>query len=417
MRPALVVEAVSKRFRVDRDRPTTLRERVLRPWTGQRARRVEIWALRDVSFCVERGRALGIVGHNGAGKSTLLRLLCGVGRPTRGRVVRSGAVAGLLELGGGFHPDLSGRENILTAGILNGLPRSEVQRRTPAIVEFAELEEAIDLPLRSYSSGMFLRLAFAVALELEPETLVIDEILAVGDARFQQKCLERIARFRAAGKTLVLTSHVPEQIRALCDEVLVLEEGRVMLQDAPEPALRCYSDLMRQRTERRLAAIAGRTTVPLSGPSGRGSRQGTQEAVVEAVRLCDAEGRALDRVVSGQSLAIELDYRLGCPVDDFAVSLGLYTAGHVKCWEMSLSSAAAVVGPLGTTGTLRCSVDCLALLPGSYAVNVGLYPPDFAFVYDYHWDMHVVWVHGQAAAPGTEVTGVIALAARWSRVG
>ena len=413
MAAALTVESVSKRFRVERDRPTTLRELLVRRWRGRGERAGELWALRDVSFAVEQGRALGIVGHNGAGKSTLLRLVCGVGRPTRGRVLRAGPVAGLLELGGGFHADLTGRENILTAGILNGLSRAEVRRREAAIVAFAELEEFVDLPLRTYSSGMFLRLAFAVALEFDPATLVIDEILAVGDARFQQKCLERIGAFRTAGRTLVLTSHVPEQIRALCDEVLVLEDGRVVLQDAPEPALRCYTDLMRRRTERRAAALGGSLSAPLP-PAGRGSRQGSGEAVVEALRLLDPQGRPLEALESGGGLVVEIGYRLVRPLEDLALSLGIYTAGHVKCWEASLASATAVFGLLGTEGTLRCELAGLPLLGGSYVVNVGLYPPDFAFVYDYHWDMHPLWVQAPAA-DGADVTGVVALRPRWSR--
>lgn len=415
MSVAVIVEGVSKRFHVERGGPTTLRELVLRPRRKAHTRRLEIWALRDVSVRVEAGRALGIVGHNGAGKSTLLRLICGVGRPTRGRVLRVGPVAGLLELGGGFHPDLTGRENILTAAILNGRSRGEARAREQAVIDFAELEDVIDLPLRTYSSGMFLRLAFAVALELDPATLVVDEILAVGDARFQQKCLERIRRFREQGKTLVLTSHVPEQIRALCDDVLVLEEGRVVLQDAPEPALRCYADLMRRRTERRTAALGASRGVSCVPPLPRGSRQGTGEVVVEALRVLDRQGRPVDGVASGDGLVVELEYRSARPLDDLAISLGVYTAGHVKCWETAFASAAVTFGPLGSGGTLRCCIERLPLLPGEYVVNVGLYPPDFTFVYDYHWDMHPLWVHGAPSTPGTEITGVTALTAWWSR--
>ena len=410
MPTALAVESVSKRFRVQRDRPTTLRESLVRRWHGGRERTTDLWALSDVSFAVEQGRALGIVGHNGAGKSTLLRLIAGVGRPTRGRVVRAGPVAALLELGGGFHPDLSGRENVLTAGILNGLSAAEVRWREPDIVAFAELEDAIDRPVRTYSSGMFLRLAFAVALELDPAILVVDEILAVGDARFQQKCLARIDACRGSGRTLVLTSHVPEQIRALCDEVLVIEEGRVVLQDAPEPALRCYADLMRRRTERR-AATRGATATP--APAAAGHRQGSGEVTIDVVRLLDDEGAELGVLGTGRRLVVELAYRVAEPVDDLALSVGLYTAAHVKCWEACLPSAVAVFGRLGTSGTWRCTLPPTALVGGPYVVNVGAYPRDFAFVYDYHWDMHPLWVEGPPA-DGADVTGVLALHAEWS---
>jgi lipopolysaccharide transport system ATP-binding protein len=222
---ALLAESVSKRFRIGTEGRTLLDAVRARPRGGSSRR--EVWALREVSFALEAGRTLGVIGHNGAGKSTLLRVLSGVTRPTTGRIVTGGPVHGLLELGGGFKHDLTGRQNLMTAGLLNGLTAAEVRAREREIVAFAELDDVIDHPVRTYSSGMFLRLAFAAAVHLDPTILVVDEVLSVGDARFQQRCLARIDRFRASGGTLVLASHVPEQIRALCDDVLVLDEGRM----------------------------------------------------------------------------------------------------------------------------------------------------------------------------------------------
>ncbi len=410
MAAALAVERVWKRFRVERDRPRTLRQAIERRARGDARRAREVWALRDVSFTVEDGRAVGIVGHNGAGKSTLLRLLCGVGRPTRGRIGRDRPVAGLLELGGGFHPDLTGRDNILTAGILNGLSRAEVRRREPDIVGFAELEDCIDVPVRTYSSGMYLRLAFAIAVELDPGILVVDEVLAVGDVRFQKKCLERIADYRRAGNTLVVTSHVPEQIRALCDEVLVLEDGEVVAHDAPEPALAYYTTLMERRTERRAADL---DVVPVPRPEpAEGTRHGTGEVVLERVRLRDDRGGAVGVLGIGRRLVVELDYRVVRPVRDVALSVGLYTTAHVKCWETCLASATAMLGPLGETGTWRCELPPTAFVGGPYVVNVGVYPTDFAYVYDHHWDMHPLWIEG-AKRRGVDVTGVLALEPEW----
>lgn len=178
-----------------------------------------------MSFVVEHGTTFGIIGHNGVGKSTLLRLLCGLSYPFSGRIVREGRFSGILELGGGFNPELTGRQIVMTAGILNGLTPSEVKAREETIVSFAELERFIDQPTRTYSSGMYLRLAFAAAMEFEPSVLVLDEVLAVGDERFQKKCMDRIAKLKQAGTTLIVTSHSPDQIVTLCDNVLVLEEG------------------------------------------------------------------------------------------------------------------------------------------------------------------------------------------------
>jgi ABC-type polysaccharide/polyol phosphate transport system ATPase subunit len=291
----LSAESVAKRYRVRHQSPGTVRQTAIRWLRGERNAREVAWALRDVSFGVAQGRALGVIGHNGAGKSTLLRVLCGVTLPTSGRVVvRSGSVSGLLELGGGFHLDCTGRQNVMTAGLLNGLTAAEVRACEREIIAFAELEDVIDRPVRTYSSGMYLRLAFAAAVHFDPAILVIDEVLAVGDARFQQKCLARILAFREAGKTLILTSHIPEQIKSLCDDVMVLDEGRVVMRGAPKDALDCYDDLMRQRTERRARALRGEAA-PAPLPAGGGTRQGTQEGAIEAVRLHDLDGRVGSR--------------------------------------------------------------------------------------------------------------------------
>ena len=281
---AVAVEKVSKRFRVQRNRPMTLRDSVHQWLTRRHERASSFWALRDVSFSVEHGQVFGIIGHNGAGKSTLLRLLCGLGLPTLGRIVHSGQVSGILDLTSGFHGDLTGRQNITTVGILNGLTKREIKAREQGIISFAEMEEFIDQPVRTYSSGMHLRLAFAAATEFDPAVLILDEVLSVGDERFQKKCLDRIATFRNTGKTLIVTSHDAQQIQSLCDEVLVLEDGRVVMQGDPKSALSCYHDLMRLRTEKRIAQLSG-GTVTAALIVNQGSRQGTQEATIAATPL------------------------------------------------------------------------------------------------------------------------------------
>jgi lipopolysaccharide transport system ATP-binding protein len=406
----LTVESVAKRYRVRHARSATLGETAMRWLRAEWTPAEVVWALRDVSFSVEQGHALGVIGHNGAGKSTLLRVLCGVTLPTRGRVVHSGPVGGLLELGGGFHLDGTGRQNVMTAGLLNGLTAAEVRAREREIVGFAELEDVIDRPMRTYSSGMYLRLAFAVAVHFDPAILVIDEVLAVGDARFQQKCLARILAFREAGKTLVLTSHIPEQIKSLCDDVVVLDEGRVAMRGAPEDALRCYDDLMRQRTERRARALRSQAS-PAPLWNGGGDRQGTQEGSIEAVRLQDLEGRATEAILSGDGLEVELDLRLPAAGADFALGLGLYNADRDKCFEVLIESGLAKFGALAERATLRCLLPGLPLLPGRYAIAVGLYPPGCDYIWDYHWEMHKVQIMGERSCE--RVSGVLDLHPRW----
>ncbi len=224
MAAALEVRGVSRSFRrTSADRAWTWQEALVRGW--RRPTVETFWALRDVSFSIAPGRMVGVVGHNGAGKSTLLRLVGGIGRPDAGQILVRGRLGALLELGAGFHAELTGRENAFITGVISGLTKAEVAAQFDEIVRFAELEDFIDSPLRTYSSGMIMRLAFAVAAHIEPEVLLIDEVLAVGDLAFQEKCLERIREFRARGCTILLVSHNHAQVSALCDEALWLRGG------------------------------------------------------------------------------------------------------------------------------------------------------------------------------------------------
>lgn len=218
---------LGKRFpRFTGERPRSVKEMLLRGLRGVRPHHT-FWALRYVDVEIGPGQMLGIIGHNGAGKSTLLKLLSGIGRPDEGSVETRGRIAGLLELGTGFHPDLTGRENVFVSGVISGLTRAEVSERFEEIVEFAELASFMESPLRTYSQGMKLRLGFAVATHTEPEVLVIDEMLAVGDQRFRQKCLDRIAGFRSAGCAIAFASHDLDPVRDLCDEAIRLHKGEV----------------------------------------------------------------------------------------------------------------------------------------------------------------------------------------------
>jgi lipopolysaccharide transport system ATP-binding protein len=240
MRDAIVVENLGKRyFRRDPNRPRTIHEVLLRGWRGMRAKET-FWGLRNLSFRVPRGKMLGVMGRNGAGKSTLLRILGGVDVHDEGRVQVNGRVGALLTLGAGFHPELTGRENVFVSGVVHGLTRAQVRARFDSIVAFAEMEQFIDSHVRIYSSGMAMRLRFAVAIHMEPEILLIDEVLSVGDAAFQQKCLERIRQFKASGCTIVLISHGLDQIREMCDKAICLEAGRIVAQGDPSFVVEQY---------------------------------------------------------------------------------------------------------------------------------------------------------------------------------
>jgi lipopolysaccharide transport system ATP-binding protein len=240
MKPAIVVKGLSKKFR---------RYDMRRPWTLQEAlqrglRRVKpsgyFWSLRDVSFAVSAGHAVGVVGPNGAGKSTLLRLIGGVGYPDHGTIQVNGRISALLELGAGFHYELTGRENVFVNGVIGGLSRREVRQQFDSIVDFSELNEFIDYPLHTYSTGMQVRLAFAIAIHVHPEILLIDEVLGVGDMAFQQKCLERISKFKASGCTIFVVTHDLDFVSSLCDEALFLRAGQLIAQGKTDDVIERY---------------------------------------------------------------------------------------------------------------------------------------------------------------------------------
>jgi homopolymeric O-antigen transport system ATP-binding protein len=236
---AIRLENVTQRFRLIRERPDTLRELFSKFFRHQSSYQ-DFEAVKDVSFEVPKGQMLGLIGRNGSGKSTLLKIVAGVYIPSAGSVQVHGSLAPLIELGAGFHHELTGRENILLNGLLMGYSKREMLERESRIIAFAEIEEFIDTPVKQYSSGMYMRLAFSVATEVDPEILVIDEILAVGDAGFQQKCFERIQSFKRAGKTILLVTHSMDQVQEYCDRAIWIDHGSIMADGAPEGVTQMY---------------------------------------------------------------------------------------------------------------------------------------------------------------------------------
>jgi len=240
---AIAVENVTQRYRVIQERPDTLRELFTRFFRHQ-AEVYEFEAVRNVSFTVSRGEMVGIIGRNGSGKSTLLKVVAGVYRPSAGKVRVAGTIAPLIELGAGFHGELTGRENILINGLILGYSKAEMIAREQKIIEFSEIGDFIDVPVKQYSSGMYMRLAFAVATEVDPDILLIDEILAVGDFAFQQKCKERLRSFRERGKTILFVTHSADDLVTLCDRAILLDQGVMMFDGPPKKALETYEALV-----------------------------------------------------------------------------------------------------------------------------------------------------------------------------
>lgn len=383
---AICVQNLGKRFaRPDPHRVWTLQETVMRPWVGRR-RAEPFWALRGISFRVEPGRMVGVVGRNGAGKSTLLRLVGGIGRPDEGKVSVEGRIGGLLELQAGFHSDLTGRENVFVSGVIRGLTRQEVAQRYSSIVAFSELEPFIDSPVRTYSSGMQMRLAFSVAIHAHPEVLLIDEVLAVGDLAFQRKCLDRVAELKSQGCAILLVSHDSSLTRELCDEAIWLREGQLVEHGPARDVVERYMAEMSDETLLRTPVHAP----VLVTPAGlelrvRDNRFGSLEGEIREVRLLGPGTVASSHFESGQPLSVEIDYfaqrSLTSPI--FGVTI-VHEDGRV-CYNASSEGSGAEVPTIQGRGRVAVSIDRLDLEAGLYFVDVGMYERRWAYAYDYHW--------------------------------
>ena len=385
MTDAIVVQGLGKRFRrYHADRPTTLKEAILR---GLRLTKPdEFWALRGISFGVAPARMVGVIGLNGAGKSTLLRLIGGVGRPDEGRAIARGRIGALLDLGTGFHPDLTGRENVFVNGVIAGLTRAEVTQRFDSIVDFAELEPFIDNPLRTYSTGMYMRLGFAIAAHIEPDILLIDEVLAVGDLAFQRKCLDRIARFKADGCTIVLVSHDADLVKRMCDEALWLHRGRLVAHGPADVVTGQYLAEIAAETRRRTPQAQPVARTP-AGAELRinENRFGSMEIEIVSVRLLDPAGQPVSELGSGDPLHIELEYRAPQPIARPIFGITISREDGLICYDTSTHTAGLHLATVQGPGRISFYLERLDLIGGQYYVDVGVYERDWAYAYDYHW--------------------------------
>jgi lipopolysaccharide transport system ATP-binding protein len=316
------------------------------------------WALRDISFEVPRGEVLGIIGRNGAGKSTLLKVLSRITEPTVGRVELRGRVVSLLEVGTGFHHELTGRENIYLNGAILGMTRREIARKFDDIVAFAEIEKFLDTPAKRYSSGMYIRLAFAVAAHLDAEILVVDEVLAVGDAAFQKKCLERMRALGNSGGTVLFVSHNMGTVASLCQTAVVLDQGRVV---GHGPAREQVRDYVGRLSERSAVDVAGRT-----------DRCGTGAARVTDVRFLDSDGRPVESVLAGEPLTVRLGYRAKAPLAALEVFVWVCNSQGANITILSSRHTGDLFPTVPARGHLDCTIPEVSLAPGSYLLNVSL---------------------------------------------
>jgi lipopolysaccharide transport system ATP-binding protein len=393
MKPGqIVVDRVARKFRVSANASRTLKDMVV---TRGRAPVTELWALRDVSLQAEPGEALALVGRNGSGKTTLLRIVSGIIQPTSGRVAVGGRIGSLLELGAGFHPDFTGRENVYLNGSIHGLSRARVRELMDEIVAFAELERFIDLPVRTYSSGMYMRLGFSVAAHIQADVLLLDEVFAVGDEEFQRKCFGKIAEFKRRGGTIVFVSHDAPAVERLCDRAVLLRQGEVAFDGPTREAIAQYRRLLAEdRSPDELAA---------------GLREwGSGEARIVEAKLLDTDGDERVQVAAGEALVVRLvvvsDQAMPAP----SVSIELRDDDGVVLGTVAQSTAE--LGWNGHAGTreLRFALEALPLADGRFHLRFSLVEPDGRLLHSLD-DAVRFFVF-----PTGVETGAVLLAGRWT---
>jgi len=395
---AVRVEDLSKRFRLYHERNQSLKAAVMR---RGRAAYEEFWALREVNLEVVAGTTFGLVGENGSGKSTLLKCIARILRPERGRVTTSGKVAALLELGSGFHPELSGRENIFLNGSILGLSRRQLQARFEEIVGFAGLDRFIDSPVKNYSSGMYVRLGFSVAINVDPDILLVDEVLAVGDAAFQRKCQEKFADFRKDGRTVVIVSHDSGSMRTMCDSVAWLDHGRVQNVGRPVDVVDSYIDEgLEERDDR---------TEDLSGQE----RWGSGEARLERVELLDAAGRPAVRFRTGDPVTIRQHYLVTERIDKPVFGLALEHIDGAYIWAHHSRAGDYVPESIEGRGYVDLVIPRLMLQPGTFELTASIVDYSMLHQFDFikrflRFDVE----HGSIVESG----GYLALGGTWGNL-
>ena len=351
----LQLRKVSKKYRIRRDADSN--GSILGKLLSLRKRREDFWALRDVSFEVQRAEALGIIGHNGAGKSTILKLLSRITTPTTGDIMINGRLSALIEVGSGFHPELTGRENVYLNGSILGMTRREITRKLDSIVEFAELRQFIDTPVKRYSSGMYVRLGFSIAAHLDPDVLLLDEVLAVGDASFQRKCIQRITELKQNGTTIVFISHDLRAVQQLCDRVILLKKGQIEADGDPAETIGLYQSLSGQ----------------LGGPgAGSWGREPTGEAVVTSLTFYDENDNECLTFETSKPMKAVLNYRVDKPLTDVIFEVQFYSQEGRLCSFFSSETLGRLIDVEPGEGSIVFDCSSVGLGPGMYFIDTGI---------------------------------------------
>lgn len=417
MTPAIAVANLSKRYRIGARQQQgyrTLREAITetaaaplrtmkRFWNKANQERDAIWALKDVSFEVQPGEVVGIIGRNGAGKSTLLKILSHITEPTDGRVTLHGRVGSLLEVGTGFHPELTGRENIFLNGAILGMTRREIRRKFDEIVAFAEIAQFLDTPVKHFSSGMYMRLAFAVAAHLEPEILLVDEVLAVGDAAFQRRCLDYMGQLARSGRTIILVSHDMNIVPRLCSTAILLDRGHLRQAGCSHEVVDAYLSLLKHPTDE--DDLAGK------------NRTGDGRARFADLKLTDATGTPIHAHASGADLTFQIAIESTCDLSDVALAINVHTLSGARLLSSWTKEHDMALSLTKGRNTIRCCFFSIPLRPG-HSVSVGLWMESHGVIDSVEDAKIIQIVDGLATShlSPDKNQGIFAFASKWSRI-
>lgn len=397
------IKNVSKKYRLYYEKRSSLKETVL--FRG-RGKWEDFWVLKDINLQIKKGTTVGLIGQNGSGKSTLLKLLTRIIYPDKGEINITGRVSSLLELGAGFHPDFTGRENIYFNSSIFGLTKKEINKRIDEIVEFSELEEFIDNPVRSYSSGMYMRLAFATAINVNPDILLIDEVLAVGDTGFQKKCLDKINDFKRRGKTIVFVSHDHGVVETLCDVAVLLNKGEPVEVGNTRKVIDTYLTQMAQKNEKRLAEEHILVEKELNEEKSQvesidikqeematqndanqqtveNSRWGTREIEITGVKIFDRNNIERYQFNSGESVKVKIFYKVNKKTSKPVFGIGIFHPDGTRCYGTNTFIDKIIIDNLKAIGEVDFCIDELNLVEGTYLLDVAAHAED-GRAYDYH---------------------------------
>lgn len=382
MAVAIEIKDVSKKFRLHHEKYSTLKEKALH---FGRVPYDDFWALKNINLEIQEGQTFGLLGHNGSGKSTLLKCIAGILQPTSGEIRVKGRLAAMLELGAGFHSDLSGRDNIFLNASLLGLSKREIEKRFDEIVAFSELEQFIDNQVKFYSSGMYVRLGFAVAVNMDPDVLLVDEVLAVGDENFQRKCLDRIKVFQKEGRTIVFVTHGADMVRQICDEAMVLDHGLPVSIAPPGEAVREFREhLLRNLRYEEAVQLPEVETTPAELEK-QAEQKANSKIKIQDIKIIHQHLEERKYILSGENLIVRVYYQAKDVVEDLVIGIAIYDLKGYLVFGSNTDFLGVDVSKLSKEGFIDFSFDKIPLLDGTYMITVGLHSVDGGVVYDW-WE-------------------------------